>query len=402
MHEKKRLNVIAFFLTSSQTMGGDSRIMIELIKQCIARDAFAHIRIFTTKQGAELCQKNGIEPSGTVEYCVVPFAVTVRHGIFEHIRLTRAAKKYIGEKDFNDRDILYSRSHFWPEIFSVLSLKRKKHLTWLMTMFLFYPLPWKGFLHSYDTTYVVPSLGDTWKFIYSQISFFFIRRHGDIFLITNKDDAIHLEKHGISTKKILPVYGGLHLAEANSVPQSEPVYDGVFVGRLHPQKGIEPLIRVWRYIVEKKPEAKMALIGVGEEKYTNDMKQLAKELGLEKSIDWLGYVDGKDKYAVLKKSRVFLHSTVYDNNGMAAAEALAAGVPVVRFDLPPLHHVYQQGCAVAVKGDLGHFAGQVLFFLDNPKEYKKAKLEALEAAKTWDWQHKGEQFIRFLQENHIA
>ncbi len=68
---------------------------------------------------------------------------------------------------------------------------------------------------------------------------------------------------------------------------------------------------------------------------------------------------------MLRASRVFLHTSVYDNSGMAAAEALACGLPAVMFDLPPLRVTYPRGALKAPIGDEEAFAGQVLRLLDD-------------------------------------
>ena len=77
------------------------------------------------------------------------------------------------------------------------------------------------------------------------------------------------------------------------------------------------------------------------------------------SVDWLGYVNGGAKYAIYRSARLFVHPTVFDNNGMVAAEALCSGLPVVMYDLPPLRHVYTTGCVKVPRGDKERFAHEV-------------------------------------------
>ena len=47
-----------------------------------------------------------------------------------------------------------------------------------------------------------------------------------------------------------------------SGPKSKK-YDAVFIGRFHPQKGVLELIDIWKRVVNKKPQAKLAMIGDG-------------------------------------------------------------------------------------------------------------------------------------------
>lgn len=393
------INLISFFLASSNTMGGDTRIMIELAKQALAQRKDITLRIFISPEGEKLFRENGLSGERVI-YETLSFSASDSISIVGHFKLLKSSLDFLKKYPFKKGELIYTRSHFWPELFTSLYLKKKFKIKWLATMFLFYPLPWKGFEHSYDNRIIIPSLGDTWKYIYSNISFWFIKNNADLVLITNTSDEGNFKGTKIKLSHVLPVYGGLDLNEAANAPDSQKkIYDGIFVGRLHQQKGIESLLRSWEEVLKEIPKAKLGIIGVGDESYVKQMKNLAQELKIDKSIDWLGYVNGVEKYKILKKSRVFLHSTVYDNNGMAAAEALAAGVPVVRFDLPPLTHIYKKGCLVAKRNDNADFAQKVLEILKDKNLYSKLQKEAVVAAKSWEWKNKGKEFLNFLYNN---
>lgn len=390
-----RLNVIAFFLPDSQAMGGDTRIAIELIKFALNHKLFKEVRIFTTAQGKKTFQSNGVKGAKfeQIDLNYSPLS------LIAHIKYIYQCIQFVRKFDFNKKDLVLTRSHFWPEVLPSLFLKIMRRTKWIAGMYLFYPLPWKGFLHSYDTKVVFPSVGEIWKFAYNRFSFFLFRS-ADLYVITNDSDRTYF--HHIPKKTILAIYGGVNYKDARAIKNSKrEKYDGIFVGRLHQQKGIEYLIKIWSLIVEQSPKAKLGIIGVGDHAYVKQMKKLTRELKLENNVDWLGYVDGKNKYKILKQSRVFLHTTIYDNNGMAAAEALAASVPVVRFDLPPLQHIYQEGCLVAKKNNLYDFAFKTYRLLIDDRLYGKLRKEASRSGKKWDWEYKGNEFEKFLKINGI-
>lgn len=393
------INLIAFFLASSETMGGDTRIMIELAKQTLLQRKDVKLRVFTSPEGELLFKENGLVGEN-VTYETLPSSAKSSLSFWGHLKLLKMSVNFLKNYSFKKGELIYTRSHFWPELFASYYLKKKYSVKWLATMFLFYPLPWKGFAYSYDTKIIMPSVSNIWKYIYSNVSFWFIKRSADLVLITNSSDEGYFKRTRVPLKQVLPVYGGLDLKEVATAPNSKvKKYNGIFVGRIHQQKGIESLIRSWSNVIGKMPKAKLGIIGVGDEAYVKQMKRLAKGLKVDKSIDWLGYINGVEKYKILKKSKVFLHSTVYDNNGMAAAEALASGVPVVRFDLPPLADVYQKGCLVAKRNDVTDFAQKVLMILDDEKLYNRLHKEALDTAKLWDWKYKGRKFLNFLSQN---
>jgi len=101
-------------------------------------------------------------------------------------------------------------------------------------------------------------------------------------------------------------------------------------------------------------------------------------------------LDGKEKFEILKASKVFLHTPILDTGGMAAAEAMACGLPVVGFDLPGYKYCYPQGMRKVTIGDLEKFAQEVRNLLVNEGAYQKLKKEATEFSKNWDWDKKSE------------
>jgi glycosyltransferase involved in cell wall biosynthesis len=60
-----------------------------------------------------------------------------------------------------------------------------------------------------------------------------------------------------------------------------------------------------------------------------ELQRLAKELGLADRVVWTGFLDGELKAAAFAASQVFVLPSYSENFGIAAAEALMAGLPCV-------------------------------------------------------------------------
>ena len=88
------------------------------------------------------------------------------------------------------------------------------------------------------------------------------------------------------------------------------------------------MIKPWSQVIKELPNAKLCIIGNGEEDYIQKLKKLQKEIGVEQNIDWKGYINGKEKYELYSNSKIYARSTVYGNNDIVAAEALCTGLPV--------------------------------------------------------------------------
>ena len=132
---------------------------------------------------------------------------------------------------------------------------------------------------------------------------------------------------------------------------------------------------------------------------TNMSSAGVERLGIADTIEWLGYVNNEAKFRIYSESRVFVHPTVFDNNGMVAAEALCTGLPVVMQDLPALRDVYTTGCLKVPFGDRNAFAEAVVSLLTDPAKYAATaptsdQLAALRAH--WKWESRAAKFDRWL------
>jgi glycosyltransferase involved in cell wall biosynthesis len=103
----------------------------------------------------------------------------------------------------------------------------------------------------------------------------------------------------------------------------------LFLSRLDPKKNVEGLLRAFRLIGESLPDARLVIAGDGEAGYVAGLKQLAEALGLADRVVWTGFIDGKLKAGALSAAQVFVLPSFSENFGIAAAEALMAGLPCV-------------------------------------------------------------------------
>lgn len=103
----------------------------------------------------------------------------------------------------------------------------------------------------------------------------------------------------------------------------------LFLGRLHETKRLELLIRAIHILAAKGLTINLLIAGSGETKYVETLKQLAAGSGIEDSIIFTGFASGKDKDILLQGSDIFIMPSLFESFGVAIAEAMAAGLPLV-------------------------------------------------------------------------
>lgn len=143
----------------------------------------------------------------------------------------------------------------------------------------------------------------------------------------------NLINNNIIKEKILVIYSGINIDLIKQFSNENFEENNIFnkknrivlcVGRLSPEKGNEYLIKAFSLIKNKK---NLILIFVGWGPEEERLKKLVKSLHLTHKIYFLGFVNNPYKY--MKKSTVFVLSSISDAFPSVLLEAAACGLPVI-------------------------------------------------------------------------
>lgn len=103
----------------------------------------------------------------------------------------------------------------------------------------------------------------------------------------------------------------------------------LFLSRIHPKKRVDLLLRAFALALQTAPNLRLIIAGSGDTGYLHEMHKLAADLGVTERVQWAGHVTAADKTSLLQRAHAFVLPSVNENFGIAAVEALAAGLPVV-------------------------------------------------------------------------
>jgi glycosyltransferase involved in cell wall biosynthesis len=378
-------------------MGGDTKILLEFASRWALLGH--HVNIITSESGHKTCQNYDLL---NVRYEIISSTGIERLGrplchIIQTVKACMQALKNYPSKE-GDAIIIYSATNFWPDVIPAVMLKKRLvNSQWVGSCYLPIPSPFKGFEFAYEAkSKLLPDLKTLANYFVEKPSTALLRRFADYIFVTNDLDKSYFSDKGFPSTRLKAIYGGVNLSEIAKVPKQKIEYDGCFVGRIHPMKGVDYLVKIWQCVCKEKPDAKLALIGNGTRDYERKIQNEIKVRKLENNIYMLGYVDGQQKYEILKSSKVFLHTSIYDNSAMAAAEAMACGLPAVRFDIPALRIAYPKGMLVVPLKDCSKFAKAVIQLLEDTELYNQIKNEGLELAEDWNWDQKASNVLYWL------
>jgi glycosyltransferase involved in cell wall biosynthesis len=122
----------------------------------------------------------------------------------------------------------------------------------------------------------------------------------------------------------------------------------LFLSRIHPVKGLENLIRAWCKL--QKPGWECWIVGPGEMAYVSQLKQLCQDLGGASTMSFHAGVSDNDKWEVLRTADLFVSPSHSENFGMAIAEALGCGIPVITTRNTPWEEIETNSCGWWIEG----------------------------------------------------
>jgi glycosyltransferase involved in cell wall biosynthesis len=138
-----------------------------------------------------------------------------------------------------------------------------------------------------------------------------------------------------------------------AIPAQSPVL--LFMGRLHPKKGLDLLIPAFAQVLKQHPGAYLVLAGP-DAGYQDTWVALAQALGIEARVVFPGMVTGVAKQALLQRSDVFTLPSYSEGFSVAILEALAAAKPVVISKFCYFDEVTQAQCGLVVDTDVSALA----------------------------------------------
>ena len=124
----------------------------------------------------------------------------------------------------------------------------------------------------------------------------------------------------------------------------------LFLGRLHEKKGIEELIQAFA----ASPSGRLVIAGpCADEGYRRELARLTNNLGAASGITFTEMLSGQQKWGAFVAAEAFILPSHQENFGIAIAEALACGLPVlISNKINIWREIVEDGCGFAEEDDL--------------------------------------------------
>lgn len=366
--------------------GGETRF-IEISKNW--QKAGYQIELLGTKGGWQLCLAHGLR---TKLHALPPRKSNNRLSYFMQAFASFAIPKTLHK---NPPDIIYSTNEqLYDTIPGFLLRLKYKNTKWGVVIHWLPPYKW--------WTRKQSSFINSFLFLVSErLSLYIACLFADKLLAVSESTRDQISRDPIARfflKKVSSVECGVNVQEVKSISQSvsRKKYDAVFMKRLQAVKGIFDLINTWEKVVKKMPNAKLIIIGSGPDE--QKAKNLVVKKNLQKNIKFLGPIhDFKEKFTLIAQSKLFLLPTYEENWAIVIGESMAAGTPVLTYDLKELKQVWKNNIHIVPVGQIDKLSQLVIHFLEKPSLRRKTSNQAGKFINNYDWKNIAEKEITYIK-----
>jgi poly(glycerol-phosphate) alpha-glucosyltransferase len=144
-----------------------------------------------------------------------------------------------------------------------------------------------------------------------------------------------------STSKLQPPEWGTEVVPGRKVL--------LYLGRLHPKKGLPTLLRSWREAISKNGDWILVIAGWDQSGHRSELEQLVAQLGISDSVKFVGPLFGGQRDAAYQSANAFVLPSLSEGQPLAVLEAWSHALPVIMTRECNLGEGFEIGAAIRME-----------------------------------------------------
>lgn len=141
----------------------------------------------------------------------------------------------------------------------------------------------------------------------------------------------------------------------------------LFLGRIHPKKGVDGLVAAWSKVEAEFAGWRLRIVGPGEPAHLQSVRDAIRQLAAQR-VSVEGAVYGEQKWRTISEADLFILPSHNENFGIAVAESLACGRPVITTKATPWREVETRRCGWWIDGRQASIEAALRIALSAPVE----------------------------------
>lgn len=173
----------------------------------------------------------------------------------------------------------------------------------------------------------------------------------------------------------------------------------LFLGRITPVKALDILAPAFGELKRVHPDVHLVIAGPDIDGYAAQVRGWLAEARALDGVTFTGMVRGEKKAALLSRANLFVLPSYSENFGIAAGEAMAAGLPVVISNRVKIwREIHAAGAGLVVTPAAGEVANAMFALLDNPESAKEMGERGRRLMREkFSWRAAGDQLVALYE-----
>jgi len=232
-----------------------------------------------------------------------------------------------------------------------------------------------------------------------------LRRVEKIITVSNFIKDLIVKQYKINPEKIIVTYEAANMPNnlipepSNQVPEYLSNYL-LYIGNAYPHKNLERLIKAFKIVLSKHPEIYLVLVGKIDYFYQN-LKNLAKNLGLEEKIIFLGQVSDEKLAWLYKNGLIYVFPSLIEGFGLPGLEAMKFGLPVIASKNQPLPEIYEQAALYFDPKNIEEMAATINQIIENKNLRAELVEKGYERVKQFSWEKCAQETSNIYKSNEL-
>ena len=216
------------------------------------------------------------------------------------------------------------------------------------------------------------------------------------FLTVSDSTKKDLIGFGVNKTKITVIENGVITVKVKIVKKEKII---TFLGALSRDKGVEDSIRILAEVLRKDEGWKLKIVGKGNQEYISKLKTTAKELGINKNVEFTGYVAERKKFEILARSFCLVNPSIHEGWGLVNIEANSVGTPVFGYKVKGItDSVVDNNTGILVDiGDVRQTAMEMVKLQSDKKRYETLSQNCLKWSNKFSWKKSTKESLELIE-----
>jgi glycosyltransferase involved in cell wall biosynthesis len=203
-----------------------------------------------------------------------------------------------------------------------------------------------------------------------------IARRADFFTATGKGMRAEMIERGLDADKIAVLPHSIDLDRYPVADPGQAQYACIFVGKLIERKRVDIILRAFAEVLKTHPREKLCIVGIGPmEQY---LKQLTRELGIEDSVDFVGFTHRVVDF--LARARIDVIASWEEGFPFSLVEGMCCGLVPVSTPVGTVRDFIRDGSngLIFSQNDVDGLANAIKRLLDDPRQLRTMRENVLQ------------------------